>query len=91
MYIIDIVYTKPLDVVKEILPAHREYLKKHYEQGVLIMSGPKKPLTGGMIVAKFESLEQVNTFIANDPYSLQNAADYSVTEFDPVLHQIENF
>ena len=36
----------------EIRPLHRAFLKRGYEQGLLLCSGPMNPLTGGMVVAR---------------------------------------
>jgi uncharacterized protein YciI len=85
-FIIEITYTASMDVVSSITPLHREFLKKGYESGLLLMSGPQNPRQGGMVVARAASLQEIETFFANDPYALNKVAAYHFIEFVPVLH-----
>lgn len=90
MYIIDITYTQAIDVIEQHLAAHRDYLREKYAQGFLVMSGPKNPREGGVIIATAETRAEIDDIINNDPFKINNVADYSVTEFNPVLHQLDN-
>jgi len=54
---------------------------------MLLFSGPKIPRTGGIIVARAESAEQLVEFFSQDPYQKKGAATYQFTEFNPVLKQ----
>ena len=91
-FIIDIHYTAEMSVIEEILPKHREFLQIGYDKGLLLMSGPKNPRTGGMIVCRGNSMEEIQEFFNNDPYVQNNAAEYKFVEFNPVKHQalVEN-
>jgi uncharacterized protein YciI len=86
-FIVEITFTLPLEKIDEILPKHREFLQTGYNKGLLLMSGPKTPRVGGIVVARATSLEEIDGFFANDPYRLNNAAEYKFTEFNPVKHQ----
>ena len=79
-------YTKPLEQVTEHLQEHREYLKKGYEKGILLASGPRIPKDGGIIIGKFASKDEALQFAANDPYTHYDLAKYEILEFEPVLH-----
>ena len=85
-FLIEITYTAPIDVVSTITPLHREFLKKGYDSGLLLMSGPQYPRKGGVIIARAISLQEIETFFSNDPYLLNKAAVYRFLEFEPVLH-----
>jgi uncharacterized protein YciI len=85
-FIIEITYTASMDVISSITPLHREFLKKGYESGLLLMSGPQNPRQGGIVVARAASLQEIETFFANDPYALNRVATYRFIEFEPVLH-----
>jgi uncharacterized protein YciI len=85
-FIIEIIYTASLETISTITPFHREFLKSGYDQGLLLMSGPQNPRSGGMVVARAASKEIIETFFKNDPYNVNKVATYTITEFEPVLH-----
>jgi uncharacterized protein YciI len=86
-FVVDIHYLVPVEQLADILPAHRAFLQTGYEKGILLLSGPKEPRTGGLVVARSESLEALQVFFSHDPYHLKNVATHSFTEFNPVLRQ----
>ncbi len=86
-FIIEITYTLPLEQINEITPEHRAFLKIGYDRGWLLMSGPQVPRTGGMVIGRAPSLEEMQQFFENDPYNKRGAATYRFVEFDPVRRQ----
>ena len=86
-FLILIIYTAPMNIIDEILPEHRAFLKTGYDQGILLMSGPENPRTRGVVVARSHSLEEIQRFFAQDPYAQKAAATHQFIEFSPVLHQ----
>jgi len=86
-FVVDIHYLVPVEQLADILPAHRAFLQTGYDKGILLLSGPKEPRTGGLAIARSESLEALQIFFSNDPYHLENVATHSFTEFNPVLRQ----
>jgi len=86
-YLVDIQYTAPIEKIDEILPHHRAFLQVGYERGYLLCSGPKNPRTGGIIIARAESEDELRIFFEQDPYHLNHAARYSFIEFNPVKFQ----
>jgi uncharacterized protein YciI len=86
-FIVEIVYIVPLEVIEELTPIHREFLQTGYKKGMLLISGPKVPRTGGIVIARGNSMEEIADFFKNDPYALNNAAEYRFIEFNPKSHQ----
>jgi uncharacterized protein YciI len=82
MFVIDLTYAVPLDVVDAHLPAHRAYLDEQYAAGVFLASGPKAPRTGGVILACAPSLQALEAVLAADPFRVHGVADYRVTRVD---------
>jgi uncharacterized protein YciI len=41
------------------------------------------PRTGGIVLAKASSKEELSSILAEDPFNKQDLADYTVTEFVP--------
>ena len=81
MFIINSVYKKPVEFVDAHVKAHREFLDRYYEKGVFITSGPKEPRTGGIIIAKAGSRAELETIMAEDPFSVHGISAYEYTEF----------
>ena len=90
MFIVNIKYTQPLDKIDEHLTAHRDFLRRYYATGQLIMSGPKVPRNGGVLVANVSTEAELETIIAEDPFYQNNLAEYQIIEFNPVLHSVDN-
>jgi uncharacterized protein YciI len=86
-FLVDIQYLVPVEQLSEILPDHRAFLRTGYDRGILLLSGPREPRTGGIAIARAESLEDIQAFFSNDPYQLKNVATHVFIEFNPVLHQ----
>lgn len=91
MFIISLNYKKPFSEIETLLVAHRAFLDDYYQQGIFVMSGPKHPRTGGIIVANIKTREKLEKIIQEDPFYQHDIADYEVVEFTPTKHQLENF
>ncbi|WP_027713056.1 YciI family protein [Dickeya chrysanthemi] len=83
MYIISLTYHAPLDEVENLLEKHVTWLKRGYEQGMFVASGRKNPRTGGVILAKSVVREELEAFLAQDPF--QAVANYEVINFQPSM------
>lgn len=86
LFVVLVTYTKSLDIVESFLQEHRAFLKKGYESGNLLASGPQNPKVGGIIIGTFHSKESAENFFREDPYAQNNVATYQFVEFTPVLH-----
>lgn len=82
MYIFNLTYKKPLDVVDNYLSDHIKYLDKYYKAGNFLISGRKNPRIGGIIIADFESVEEAQKAILDDPFYQEKVAEYEITEFE---------
>ncbi len=51
------------------------------------MSGPMNPKTGEVVIARAQSLSDIQAFFAFDPYLANQAATYNFVEFEPVKFQ----
>ncbi|TLN21571.1 hypothetical protein FDZ74_04895 [bacterium] len=80
----EIQYLVPTETLDQFVSLHRAFLQSGYDQDILLVSGPKVPRTGAVLVARGESLEAVQAFFANDPYQLNHLAVYTFQEFNPV-------
>lgn len=87
MFIVLLTYIVPIERINELLEAHRAFLRTQYEAGRFLASGPQNPRTGGVIIAKGESREELLKVLEEDPFYREKAASYELVSFDPVFHQ----
>lgn len=85
MFIIQLTYIKPLSEVDQVLEDHKQFLTKHYEEGVFLLSGRRHPRTGGIILATAENKAEIDKIIEEDPFYRHRLADYFITEFRPTM------
>ena len=83
MFIIALTYIRPMADIEANLEAHRQFLDKYYAAGTFLLSGRKDPRNGGIIIAKANSLEEVQKIIQEDPFHRAKVAEYEITEFLP--------
>lgn len=88
MFIIDIIYKKPLEYIDQHLAEHRAFLDSGYRKDYFVVSGPKNPRSGGIIISQLKDREQLENILKQDPFSIYNLADYSITEFNPVKYHL---
>lgn len=83
MFIIDLNYKAPMDIIDKYLEEHNRYLDENYAQLKFISSGRKVLESGGIILANFENRAELMNIIKDDPFYKNNLADYKITEFEP--------
>ena len=81
LFIISLSYKATLAEVDRYLAGHNQFLRKYYDNRTFLCSGPKIPRVGGVILCRSESVDSVTTIISEDPFNINNVADYEITEF----------
>lgn len=84
LWIIESQYLKSGEELAAITPQHREWLDQHYKSGVFITSGRKVDNTGGILIAKADSITQLLTIFDGDPFVKNGCAEYKYTAFNPI-------
>lgn len=85
LYIAVLSYVKPLSEVDALLPAHVEWLRKGYDDGIFILSGRRNPRTGGVILARGSSIEEIQARMKEDPLQHQGLATLEIMPFEPTM------
>lgn len=86
-FLVQIDYNVPVESLGDTIRLHREFLQIGYEKGWLLMSGPRNPTTGGIVVARAPSQQALEDFFNGDPYKLSGLATHTFVEFNPVKQQ----
>ncbi len=85
MFVILLSYIKPLSEVDRFVGEHREFLERHYASGHFLLSGRKEPRTGGVILSRAETREEIEIIVRNDPFNRERIAEYEIIEFLPSM------
>ena len=85
MFVVLLTYTRPLDAVDALVPAHREYLQRMYAAGVFLLSGRKEPREGGVILATAASESELWAVLDEDPFRIHDVAAYEIVQFVPSM------
>ncbi|MFF4545881.1 YciI family protein [Streptomyces sp. NPDC001435] len=81
MFVLDLIYTAPLEAVDAVMPAHVAWLDEQYEKGLFLASGRKDPREGGVILAVAEDRARIEELAAGDPFVAAGVCAYRITEF----------
>lgn len=82
MFLVEITYTRPIEEIEAQTDAHRAFLDIHMASGLLILTGPKVPRTGGILIARGgQTKDELAAILADDPFQALGLADYVITEF----------
>lgn len=82
LYLILLTYTQPAEVVAGRLEEHRAFLRRGYAEGAFIVSGPREPPDGGVILARAASEGDVRARLRDDPFAQHGLATYQIIPFD---------
>lgn len=63
-------------------PAHLEFLAQKREAKHAVMFGRFVDGAGGLVIYQGESLEQVESWVKEDPYIVSGARDYDIHEWE---------
>lgn len=82
LYLLLLTYTRPLEEVNAHLEEHRAYLRRAYAAGHFLVSGPRVPPGGGVILARAASAEDALALTRDDPFNQLGLATYEIVAFD---------
>ncbi|MCW3462342.1 YciI family protein [Chitinophaga nivalis] len=86
MFLILLQYIRPVAAVEHFMEAHTAFLQKHYDSGQFILSGRRKPKSGGLILCNASSRKEVEQIISEDPLEKYQLALYEIIEFEPTKY-----
>ncbi|CAN5153027.1 YciI family protein [soil metagenome] len=82
MFLVDITYIRPIEEIEAQTVAHRAFLDIHLASGLLILTGPKVPRTGGILIARGgQTKDELAAILADDPFQALGLAECMITEF----------
>jgi len=88
-YIVILTYVKSLEEVNEQIPAHIEWLKKGYQDGVFLASGRRVPRNGGVIIAQCDNYYVLEERLSQDPFRIKGIAKSVIVPFEASMKSKE--
>ncbi len=82
MFVVLLHYVKPLETVDQHMKAHMTFVRACYREKVFLVSGRRVPRTGGVILARAPSKEELVEIIERDPFVVEGIATYEIIEFN---------
>lgn len=67
--------------------AHIAHSQNAANAGLILVSGLKSDVSGGLSIMKANSIEEIEAYLSADPLKISGAQEYRVTEFTPHLIQ----
>lgn len=83
LHVVLLRYTRPIEEIEAATPDHRAWLDEHYRSGRFVVSGPRDPRTGGVILATGDK-ESLAELLKGDPFAQRDLAEYEIVSFVPV-------
>lgn len=69
---------------KEFRPEHLAFLEKMRSEKKIVMNGRFTDGSGGLVIYLAKDLEEVTSFVHQDPYIIEGARDHVINEWDMV-------
>ncbi len=86
-FLVEATYIAPIEQIRNAYPRHRAWLQTGYDLGMFLVSGPKDPPVGGLLIARAESKSDLETLFHDEPFYQEGLASFTFTEFQPVKRQ----
>ena len=86
MFLVRLNYEAPLAEIDRLMPAHVRFLEECFRAGVFVAAGRQVPRTGGIILARAAPLRDLEEVMRHDPFVVEGAATFEITEFRTSLH-----
>jgi uncharacterized protein YciI len=81
LFVVLLHYTKPLDEVNAVRPAHNAHLERQAAQGTVLAWARREPPAGGVLVVAAPDRAAVERVVAGDPYVREGVARAEIVEF----------
>ncbi len=80
MFIVIVHYKAPLSAIDAAFARHQGWLQQGYHDGIILLSGPQVPRTGGFILAHGVSRGELERRLAQDPFATGGLVEHEIIE-----------
>ena len=73
-------YIDDPELINQIRPPHRVWLKELLDQGILLVSGPMVNRAASLLVFRGETVEELSVLLDNDPLEVAGVIEERIIE-----------
>ena len=81
-FIVEGILKDSYKINEDIMKEHMAYTQKAMDEGMILVSGLKSDMSGGIFVIKSESVEKLESYLSKEPFKLYGIQDYKFVEFN---------
>jgi uncharacterized protein YciI len=85
LYLVTLNYVRPIEEVNAHLDTHRDWLVTHVRAGHILVAGPLEDRTGGFLLARSNSREELERLLAQDSFAVHGVVEFQVRGFEAAL------
>ncbi|QYE98824.1 YciI family protein [Paraclostridium sordellii] len=82
-FIVEGILKSTNEIDKDTMTKHMNYSQKAMDERLILMSGLKENMSGGIFIMKSDSIENIKEYLDNEPFKLEGIQDYKIVEFSP--------
>lgn len=82
MFVLISRFQRPIDEVNLSFALHSAWVQRQYESGRFLVSGPREPTIGGIIVTRASSEQELREVLTTDPYQQRGLVEYEIFAFE---------
>jgi uncharacterized protein YciI len=80
IYAVTYKYIDDPELINQIRPSHRVWLKELLDQDILLVSGPMVNRAASLLVFRSESVEELSSLLDNDPLEVAGVIEERIIE-----------
>ncbi|UOK40480.1 hypothetical protein MJP36_11715 [Pseudomonas palleroniana] len=85
LFAIKLTYLRPVEEIQAHLEAHKAWLVKYIQSGIILFAGPLTDESGGFILAYGERHSDIQQIVAEDPFDVYRLATFDILGCDPAV------
>lgn len=83
MFIVLLKFAANKSQASQFMEAHKQWIKRGFDDGVFLLVGSLEPNLGGGVVAHKTSLPDLQSRVKEDPFVVENVVSAEIVEISP--------
>jgi uncharacterized protein YciI len=83
MFIVFLKFAENKSQASQFMDGHKKWISRGFDEGIFLMAGSLQPQQGGCIIADNTSLSELQDFVSNDPFVVENVVSPEIFEVHP--------
>lgn len=83
MFVVFLRFSAGRDQAGQLMQAHKDWLKRGFDDGVFLLAGSLQPQAGGMILASGITRAQLEDRVSGDPFVMEDVVQAEIVAVTP--------